>query len=376
MRHESRWSEGRATSTRVDAIDRLRGLIIVLMALDHTSAFVLGFPRVSEFWAVAFPRYDEWLLFVLRAVTHLCAPGFFLTMGAATGLAAKTGPTFDTRLAVRGALLIVLQLTVVNVAWLLSGQSIGAAPGTEGELLLYFGVLSALGAAMINLAGLRAWPSWAVAGVAAVLPVVVTLVMPSPDDGAASHPVWQRLLWIPGQTDAVFVRYPVLAWLPISLLGVLIGRGWATPRRQRWLIIGGGTAIAAFFVLRSVGEFGNLRPPEPGVIGFFNVVKYPPSLTFQLLTVGINLILLASLPTNRVLSGFGQSALFFYVVHLYLYGLLGRLLPDLGPTFGLTIGTAGTLVVWGVGLVALWPLCLWWRRIKHASPPTSWVRML
>ena len=362
---------------RIDAIDRTRGLIMMLMALDHTLAFTHGRARIGEFWAVSFPSYDGFIPFALRAVTHLCAPGFFLTMGAALGLSAVTsaprppagpGIVAPPRLIARGLLLIALQLTVVNIAWLLGGQSSDTAPGTGGDIWLYFGVLYGLGAAMILASPTLRWPPWTLALLAAVLLVGVAWAMPAPTEGNVGHAVWQRLLWIAGQTGVVFVRYPVLPWLSITFLGVVIGRTWTRPGTRVWLVVGGLLAIGLFISVRGTGGFGNLRPPEPGLIGFLNVVKYPPSIAFQLLTVGINLLLLALLPTSAILTGFGRSALFFYIVHLYLYGLVGRLLPSLD--------VLSALGVWVAGLFVLWPLCRSWRVFKASQPAASWVRLL
>lgn len=152
-----------AASPRVSAFDRLRGLIIVLMALDHASYFIARVHQ-TETWASQPPYYADFVSFITRRITHLCAPGFFLLMGVGVALLAQARraagwtPARITRfLATRGVVLLVVQHVVENPAWLLgvlsmdssAGAAIGGLPGPGGEVMLSFGVLSALGVALI-----------------------------------------------------------------------------------------------------------------------------------------------------------------------------------------------------------------------------------
>jgi uncharacterized membrane protein len=149
-----------------------------------------------------------------------------------------------------------------------------------------------------------------------------------------------------------------------------------TYRRSLWV---GLAFLVGFMLIRYLDGFGNIRPLEGNSwIDFLNVVKYPPSIAFTLLTTGINLILLgalARLPESlqryfNPLVVYGQVPLFFYVLHLFLYAGLGWLLARHGTTI------ERMLPIWLLGLVILYPLCLWFGRIKHAQPPNSVLRFI
>jgi uncharacterized membrane protein len=210
----------------------------------------------------------------------------------------------------------------------------------------------------------------------------------------------QLLLYIPGFGDIfvpqTLVLYPILPWLGVMGLGLVYGRClYQSPQRTiqltGWL---GLAAFTAFVPLRLLNSYGNIRPlpPTAGWIEFLNLVKYPPSLTFLLLTLGINLLLLrlffwleavfsvqysvnivhSPLSTlHSPLTIFGREPLFFYIIHLYLYGWLGLWLNRVStPTI------AQMVPYWLLGLVILWPLCWAYGRFKHGRSPYSLWRFL
>src|SRR5436190_4841829 len=144
-------SDSPVTTPRLLPLDALRGLIMVLMSLDHANYFVAREHGRGEFWFLPLPTYSDALTFLTRFVTHFSAPGFFFLMGAGMSLFAAsrrrlgwTEGAISRHLLVRGALLIVLQLAVENRAW-----PLGLPPGVPDIFSLYFGVLYGLGAAMI-----------------------------------------------------------------------------------------------------------------------------------------------------------------------------------------------------------------------------------
>ena len=134
-----------------------------------------------------------------------------------------------------------------------------------------------------------------------------------------------------------------------------------------------------FFALRVLDGFGNIRPrSSDDWIGFFNVVKYPPAMTFTLLTMGINLLLLGLLARVKerghrlvdLLTVYGKVPLFFYVTHLYLYAGIGAWLEPSGASLPIMY------LYWLAGLAALYPLCLWYGGLKQRRPANPLLRLL
>jgi uncharacterized membrane protein len=368
--------------TRLAPVDALRGVIIILMALDHANSFIAHGKLEPELWADLFPNYagQPPLTFLTRLVTHLAAPGFFFLMGTSMILLAESRRRQGWRegriirhLLLRGALLVVLQFLLENPAWVLGGVIIETT---------YFGVLYALGGTMMmGTLFLRLPQRWLIA-LSATLIIATQLLLPETRTGFVAYPLPLRLWLLPGFSGKVLVLYPLMPWLGVMGLGMGYGRYLCKcgvqdadcgMKAYRLALRLGVTALVLFIPLRWLGGFGNIRPPAGADwVAFFNLVKYPPSLTFLLLTLGVNLILLASLarlPERwlRPFTLFGRVPLFFYLVHLYLYGLLGRLMPtDIPHMYPL----------WLLGLVILGPLCWGYGQFKNGRSPTSLWRLL
>ncbi|MEJ2208878.1 MAG: DUF4396 domain-containing protein [Anaerolineae bacterium] len=367
-------------AARLFAPDALRGLIIVLMALDHANHFVAQQHSSGEYWGGPFPVYGEGLTFLTRFVTHFCAPGFFLLMGLGMALLARRrlarGATrwhVVRHFWIRGAMLIALQFLVVNLAWNLS-------PG-GWDIQIYAGVLFALGGAMIA-GSLLLWlkPVYLL-GIALTLLVGTEFLVPDPGLWGAGRSAASLLLLLPGGIASprggmlLWSNYQTLPWLELTTLGLVFGHWLADDARKAfgraWKI--GLACLAAFLVVRALDGFGNIRPrPGDTWIDFFNVVKYPPSIAFTLLTTGLNLSLLWLFSRAgewarralRPLVVFGQAPLFFYVQHLFLYMALGHLLAPQG------MDLPAMYLVWLLGLLILFPLCLgyhWFRRHRPAG---------
>lgn len=370
-----------AQTPRLLAVDALRGLIIVFMALDHANYFIAQQHSPGEYWGGAYPVYDSIAPFLTRFFTHFCAPGFFFLMGVGMMLFTlsrqKRGWSrgeIIRHFLLRGALLIGLQLLVVNRAWELS------AGGWEIEW--YFGVLYALGGAMILCSALL-WlkPSYLV-GISLFLLIGTEILVPDPQAWGQSFPLIQNLFFFSGgDFPAAWVNYPILAWLELAVFGLAFGQWLAQDREKTFRLAGvmGLGSLAAFIVLRGLDGFGNLRPISgDGWMNFLNPVKYPPSITFTLLTIGVNLLFLrlfawiaewrASLLQPLVV--FGSTPLFFYVLHLFLYAIIGRLLTPQG------LSIASMLPLWILGLLILYPLCKWYAGIKVKQPDQSVLRFI
>jgi uncharacterized membrane protein len=363
------------------AVDALRGLIIVLMALDHANYFIAQQHSSGEYWGGPFPTYDHVLPFLTRFLTHFCAPGFFFLMGVGMLLFAElrrekgwSELKIMAHFWLRGALLIALQLVVVNRAWEFS-------PGGWG-ISIYFGVLYALGLAMILASFLlRLKPAY-LAVVILALFVGTELLVPNPAEwGTRNYLVQQLFIIAGGEAPLYWVNYPALAWLELVVFGLLFGR-WLRQDRgtaYRRALYLGVAFLLAFALIRLLDGFGNIRPRVGDTwMDFLNPVKYPPSIAFTLMTTGVNLLLLSlfqwvSVRWPRALSPlavFGAVPLFFYVLHLFLYAALGNWLTPEGTDLLVMYG------FWLLGVLILYPLCRWYGEFKRGQPSGSVFKYL
>jgi uncharacterized membrane protein len=371
-------------SGRLFAVDALRGLIIVFMALDHASLLIAHMHSSGEYWGSELPIYQDSLAFLTRFISHLSAPGFFFLMGLGMLLFAKDHQergwgkwAVIRHFLIRGVVLIALQLLVVNRAWELS---------VDGWPNIYIGVLFALGSAMI-LSSMLLWlkPIYLLL-IAAALFIGTELLVPAPELwGTFQFSNWNdyiKAIWvIPGGNGTLWSNYPILPWLELVVFGILFGH-WLRKDQQQaysaaWKI--GLGFLLAFVVIRYLDGFGNIQPRMGNTwIDFLNLVKYPPSITFTLLTMGLNLILLGLFArANDKLQAFftplvvyGRAPLFFYVVHLFLYVALGVWLAPKGTSLLMMYP------YWLLGLVLLFPVCFLYGRLKQQPQANRVLRFL
>lgn len=372
---------------RLASLDTLRGFIMVVMALDHASAFIAQ-KHGSEFWTGPLTRYSATefvagpLAFLSRFVTHLCAPGFFFLMGAGMALFAASRRRIgwdEARItryfALRGAVLLLVNQLLENPAWLLAFS--GRGQPSEGPVdFLIFTVITGLGLSML-VGGLLLRLRRGVGLVALVLLIGVAALVPRLPYDFFAAPPWLRILLLPGRSTPMFLLYPLLPWLGICALGMTFGLYLAEPKTQaralRLAPLFGAGMVALALALRLGGGFGNLRAPRDGSwIEFLNFVKYPPALVFALFMVGINLLLLglfSSLRRVPFLTVFGQAPLCFYLAHLYLYAAIALVF------FGTPTSLLGMYPVWLAGLVPLYFVCRRYRAFKDAKPADSLWRL-
>ncbi len=365
--------------TRLASIDLLRGLVIVLMALDH----VRDYFTAARFSPLDLEQTDP-PLFLTRWITHFCAPVFVLLAGVSARLVAQRCTTDELRrfLLTRGLWLIVLEFTVVTFAWTVN---------LRYEYGLVMQVIWALGVSMIALAALVGLPVRVVAFVGLVLVAGHNLLDGvTPVQFVAWAPLW-NVLHVQGPTPFGFVLYPLLPWVGVMALGFALGGvyAWDAPRRRRTLIAIGAAAILAFVVLRLANGYGDPQPwtrqatATLTVLSFLNVSKYPPSLLYLLATLGPALVMLAMFETVRgrfaaVIEVFGRVPLFFYVLHIALAHLAAGLIA-LWMGFGTAVladmflklpdgwgfGLAGVYLAWAGVLATLYPVCHWFSDVKR-----------
>jgi uncharacterized membrane protein len=242
-------------------------------------------------------------------------------------------------------------------------------------------VLFGLGATMIIGALLLRLNAMVLISLGTITTITSQLLTPDPGKSNYLYSPFLRLMYIPGQTGMMQVFYPILPWLGVVLFGIAFGK-WImhdVKRAYRKALIMGIILILLFVVVRIAGGFGNIHPPESsGVIDFLNVTKYPPSIAFILLMLGINLLIIFLLSRTgagleqwgKPLLVFGRAALFFYIVHLYLYSLMGMLFAAKGGTNLLVM-----YLLWITGLLILYPLCVWYGNFKQGKPADSLWRL-
>lgn len=376
---------------RLTSIDQLRGTVIVLMLLDHVRETFYLHAQVADPMAV---DQVEPALFISRLLAHLCGPVFVLLTGLSAWLYASGKP--DGRRAAsafllkRGLFLVVLELLVVNVAWTLQFP----------PSVVYLQVIWAIGISMIALAGLL----WLPRGVLAMLAVAVIAGHNLLDgvrvagDGpfAVLWKVLHQRDWIT-VTEGLRLRtsYPVLPWIGVIALGWVIGpwfvRGGDTQLRQRRRWWAGAGALLAFVLLRAANVYGDspwqsFATTGSTAMSFFNVTKYPPSLLFLLLTLGIGLLVLRLYEQPRVaralapLADIGAAPMFFYLLHLYVLKLLYVLAEARWEhTHGAYFAVDHVATLWVI--TAVLALALYWptrafARFKARRRDLAWLRYL
>jgi uncharacterized membrane protein len=367
-------------ATRLQSIDVLRGLVIVLMALDHVRDYFMGVGGVNPLDVT----HTYALLFATRWVTHICAPTFVLLAGVSAYLSSKrcTQGELAKLLVTRGLWLIFLEWTVVTFAWTFNfSYPIG----------LIMQVIWVIGVSMIVLAALIRLPVWAVGLIGFTICYTHNLLDGvSPAQFGSWAPLWQ-VLHVQGPTPFGFVHYPLIPWVGVMAVGYALGTLYELPaaHRRRVLVVLGVAAIATFILLRATNFYGDPKPWAPqgdfarSAMSFMNVTKYPPSLLYLLATLGPALLLLAAFEAARgriagIFATFGSVPLFFYVLHIMLAhlaagltamllgygtGVLGNFFMFFPKDWGVSLGAAYLAWIWL--LVTLYPACRWFAAFKQ-----------
>jgi uncharacterized membrane protein len=375
--------------TRLNSIDTLRGLVMIVMALDHTRDFFAN----GNFN----PRdVTDAALFLTRWVTHFCAPTFILLAGISAylyGIKSRSTGDVSRFLLTRGIWLVLIEFTVVRLGW---------------SFDLHFNyfvaqVIFAIGVSMIALAALVHLPRTAIAAIGLVM-----IAGHNALDGikagqlGAAAPLW-HVLHQPGLFDIApgvkfFVLYPLIPWIGVMAVGYALGPVFLQERtvRVRQLFMLGAAVTSAFVVLRATNLYGDPAPwaiqstLAATALSFINCEKYPPSLLYLAMTLGPALVLLAAFdrvrgPVADWIATFGRVPFFYYVVHIFLLhaltvlfawltvGDVGWLFGPLGhkpSAYGLPL--AGIYAVWLAVVVALYPLCRWFAGIKNRRTEWWW----
>jgi len=377
--------QAHSTGRRILAIDALRGLVMIFMLVDHVRETFLLHLQVADPMDVA---STPPALFASRLVAHLCAPVFVFLTGLSAFLYASRQPNGKgaaaSFLAKRGLFLVVLELTVINFAWT------AAFPPN----VVYLQVIWAIGLSMLALALLVRLPRPALIVLGFLIVAGHNLLDPLHfEAGHALHALWAVLHdrgWIEvSDTLRLRTSYPVLPWIGIICLGYACGpwfsQAYGAAARQRRLLGWAAGALGLFVLLRALNTYGD-RPWSVGATGaetlmsFLNVTKYPPSLLFAALTLGIGLLLLLLLERKdgRVaawLAVLGSAPMFFYILHLYVLQIIARGLK----AGGIEPRMDGVWPVWALTIVltlVLYPAVRAFASFKERRRDLTWLKYL
>ena len=370
---------------RVESVDLLRGMVMILMALDHTRDF-LGITRISP----TDLTHSTASLFFTRWITHFCAPVFFLLTGtgAYLSLQRKSKRQLSRFLFTRGLWLIFLELTLF--------RCLGFQFNFDYHITL-LNVLWALGWAMIVLSVLVHIPLLPTAALGIIMIVGHNLL----DSIQSSNPLW-AILHAPNfvlrtPQHAVFVAYPLIPWVGVTAVGYSLGLvySWTSHRRKTFLLWSGVVLTAGFVILRAVNLYGDparcvtQKSILFTVLSFLNATKYPPSLDFLLMTLGPALVFLWAvdgwIPRPLVPAlVFGKVPMFYFLLHIPLIHLIAVVVcyvrygqvhwmfesasisqfPITSPQ-GWGFSLPVVYLFWICIVFALYPLCNWFAGLKQ-----------
>lgn len=383
-------------SNRITSIDLLRGVVIIIMALDHIRDY---FHADAFLFSPTDVTRTSVALFFTRWITHFCAPVFvFLAGTAAFQIGRKKGNgELSSFLLKRGLWLLILEFTVINFAWFFNIRFSFVA----------LTVIWALGIGMILLAGLIYVPRrW--------LLIISLLAVGGHNLLDHYHPgtVWWKIIhdqaafqWGP---ETIFAGYGLIPWVFVMSLGYCFGELY-TPdfnpqRRKRILLILGYSSIIAFIIIRLINIYGDPNSwstqPSPlfALLSFLNTTKYPPSLDYLLMTLGPSMLFLAVSENwqgkfSSAVLVFGRTPMFFYVVHLYVIHVIALVAaiftgftasdmvfnswitdsPNL-KGYGFSLGFVH--ILWVLIVLALYPLCKWYDAYKQGNREKWWLSYL
>ena len=335
-------------SQRINSIDMMRGLVMLLMLVDHVRERFFLHMQVSDPMDIDTTSAG---LFFSRFAAHFCAPAFVFLTGVSAWLYASTGRNLTGFLFKRGLFLILLEITLVTFSWM----------GTYHTIWLQ--VIWAIGLCMIVLALVHRLPFAILLTIGLVIVFGHNLLTPvSFSAGESLYPIWtilhDRGFLITSDVINLKISYPVLPWIGVILLGFCAGplfTGSVTSKERKTALIRLGLlCLGLFGVLRGLNIYGETETWQSqeslllSMMDLFNLTKYPPSLAFLLITLagmffGLRLaesdIISKRQRLISVLTGFGAAPMFFYLLHLYSLLLINSVLhlfmePNHGELFG------------------------------------------
>ena len=383
------------TQPRIESIDLLKGLVMVVMALDHTRDY---FYQTGALYDITNPATASVPLYVSRWITHFCAPTFSFLAGISAFMLGrrKTKAELSGFLIKRGLWLIFLELTVISFAWYFNVHF------NNFDLA----VIWVLGVSMIFLAGFIHLSQNAVLIISCVLIFGHNLLDPVHFEG--------NILWSLVHETASFkisggltlnVVYPIVPWVGVMALGYYFGQfyDFSVPvaKRKRFFNRIGMAAIILFFTIRFSNIYGDPLPWKhyetisQTIMSFMNVNKYPPSLLYLLATLSGAFFLLANSEKWRgklvdFFCVFGRVPFFYYILHLYFIRVFAMIIAELSgygwqimvqTTFDIDLHGFGfslpvVYVIWAGIILTLYPLCKRFDSYKRNNREKWWLSYL
>ncbi|MGB2315258.1 MAG: DUF1624 domain-containing protein [Porticoccaceae bacterium] len=373
------------TKKRIASIDVMRGLVILLMMVDHVRERFFYHLNVSDPMDL---EMTSPALFFTRMTAHLCAPTFVFLTGMAAWLYAnpanKPPRSASSFLLKRGLFLVLIEITLVNFSWFGNFDTI------------WLQVIWAIGLSMIALSLMVKLPFLVIGLVGVVIVAGHNLLSPITfNPGETGYTLWailhDRGIIFDGAIR-IKASYPVLPWIGVILLGYCAGPLYARTMdmlaRRKRLIGLGRSLLAILLLLRGFNIYGEVLPWQAQstalvtLMDFINFTKYPPSLDFLLLTIGIALLMLAWFETlsNKFMDAlevFGSAPMFIYILHLYVLLISYRIaLATVGPNAGDLFAFDYVWQIWAVTALLVWALYYPTRafaKFKH-STTMAWVK--
>jgi uncharacterized membrane protein len=387
-------------SKRILSIDILRGLVMIIMALDHTRDFFHVGTMTGD---PLNPDTTTGMLFFTRWITHFCAPTFVFLSGLSAYLSAqhKTPTQVSSFLLKRGLWLILIEIIVITFGLTFN-------PSYNFVILQ---VIWAIGSSMIflALASRISYKTVLIIGLILVFGHNLFNLFPAPTDSNGG--LILKIFFTASGTvvplssnHLVGVFYAILPWTGIMFVGYSVGawykKGYAAERRQRNLLIIGLLTIFVFISLRLINIYGDPAPRKEyhdffkNVLAFFNVNKYPPSLQYTAMTLGPAMLFLAFTENlsnwfTRITAVYGAVPFFYYVIHFYLlHTLLVVVFFATGhdskeiiqvpfwfrpATFGFNLPIV--YLIWFCAVASLYLPCRWFKKYK-ATHQRWWLRYI
>jgi uncharacterized membrane protein len=401
-RISSKFHMERIKNSRVESIDVLRGLVMVIMALDHTRDYFHLGATLSD---PANLETTTPILFFTRFITHFCAPVFVFLAGTSASLYGSKKPTTELFkfLFSRGIWLIFLELVLTDFLWWFDIT----------YSFIYLNVIWAIGFSMICLSFLVYLPKKVLLAIGIILVAGHNLLDNIIMEGNSIKSVLWYLLHqknnIPlGESRILSIGYPVLPWIGVMVLGYCFGtfyeKGFDVSLRKKWLIRLGVVVTLLFFILRGINIYGDLVPWSNQkditytILSFLNVTKYPPSLTFLLITLGPSFLFLYATDKLRnkltdFFIVFGRVPLFYYFLHILIIHLTAIMVHTINggnwkdlisnnvihesghlATYGYSLWVV--YLVWICIVLLLYPLCKWYMKYKNNNKHKWWLHYL
>jgi uncharacterized membrane protein len=385
---------------RIESIDLLRGVVIIIMAIDHVRGYFHGY--TFRFSPTDLDHTSP-AIFFTRWITHFCAPAFVFLAGTSASMMSqrKSITELSTFLRTRGLWLVFVELTIMNIGWYFN----------PSFSFFSLGVIWALGISMIVLSALIHLPFKLILAIGLIILFGHNLLDGISIDGNSPKAFAWAVIHVSRRFDFgnpnVNAQYPVLPWIGIMALGYAAGslynKETSQAVRRKYLLTIGISAILLFVVVRAMNFYGDLLPwavqnsTMYSMLSFLNTTKYPPSLLYSLMTLGPALVFLALMerPLGKwsgPILHFGRVPMFFYVLHIFLIHILATIAIVLTggnwhdtiirdglkkfhpPGYGFSLPVV--YLVWVAVILIMYPLCKWYDKYKMNHKDKWWLSYL